>query len=261
MDGEILCLRGVTVRRTGSALLGGVDWTVRAGERWVVVGPNGSGKSTLLAVAATTLMPSAGSVHVLGAELGAVDSRALRSRIGVASALLAGRLEPAMTARDVVLAGRTGALAPWWDRFADVDRDRAGELLVRLGVGGLGGRTFGTLSTGERQRVLLARALMPDPELLLVDEPAAGLDLRGREELVEALAAMAAAPRPGAVVLVTHHLEEVPPGFGHGLVLAAGQAVASGPIAGALTDAALGAAYGIPLRVERDAGRWSARRL
>jgi len=256
----ILDLCAVTVRRSATPILAGVDWTVRAGERWVVVGPNGAGKSTLLAVAATTLFPSAGRVRVLGGELGATDARALRPRIGLASALLADRLEPSQAARDVVLTGRSGALAPWWDRFTDADRARAAGLLDRLGVAALAGRSFGTLSTGERQRVLLARTLMPDPDLVLVDEPAAGLDLRAREELVEALAAMAAAPRPAAIALVTHHLEEVPPGFEHGIVLAGGHALAAGPIADALTDAVLSAAYGIQLRVIRDGTRWGARR-
>lgn len=257
---EILRLQGVTVRRAGVPILAGIDWTVRAGERWVVVGPNGSGKSTLLGLAATTLFPSAGTVRVLGEELGAVDARALRGRIGITSALLAARLEPGQAAGAVVLTGRSGALAPWWDHFSDAERDRATALLDRLGVGSLAGRTFGTLSTGERQRVLLARTLMPDPDLVLVDEPAAGLDLRAREELVDALARMAAAPRPAGIVLVTHHLEEVPPGFGHALVLARGRVLAGGRIDEALTGAALTAAYGIPLRVARAAGRWSARR-
>lgn len=260
MPAPILHLDGVGVRRGGTAILADIAWTVASGERWVIVGPNGAGKSTLVAIAATTLLPSSGRVQVLGGALGAIDARTLRPRIGIASALLAGRLEPAQTAREVVLTGRTGALAPWWDRFTEDDQDRADGLLGRLGIGGLAGRTFGTLSTGERQRVLLARTLMPDPELVLVDEPAAGLDLRAREELVDALAAMAMSSRPAAIVLVTHHLEEVPPAFGHALVLAGGRLVAAGPIDEALTDAALTIAYGIPLRVERDAGRWTARR-
>ncbi len=260
MGREIVRLRRVGVRRGPTPILADVDWTVVAGERWVVVGPNGAGKSTLVAVAATTLFASSGRVEVLGAQLGAVDARRLRARIGLASALLAGRLEPAQSALDVVRTGRTGALAPWWDRSPAEDRARAGALLAALGVGALADRTFGTLSTGERQRVLLARTLMPDPDLVLVDEPAAGLDLRAREELVEALASMAAAARPAAIVLVTHHLEEVAPGFEHALVLARGRVVAAGPIAEALTDGALSAAYGIPLRVARDGGRWSARR-
>ena len=257
---EILHLAGVTVRRSGVPILADIDWTVREGERWVVVGPNGSGKSTLVGVAATTLFPSAGTVRVLGGELGTVDARALRGRIGTASALLAARLEPAQAARDVVLTGRSGALAPWWERFSDAEQQRAEDLLDGLGIGGLAGRTFGTLSTGERQRVLLARTLMPDPDLVLVDEPAAGLDLRAREELVDALARMAVASRPSAIVLVTHHLEEVPPGFGHALVLARGRMLAAGPIEAVLTDATLTAAYSIPLQIARDGGRWTARR-
>ncbi len=256
----MLDLRGVAVARSGVALLGDVDWTVRAGQRWVVIGPNGAGKSTLLAVAATTLGPSAGRVRVLGSELGTIDAREVRPRIGVASALLAARLEPSQAALDVVLTGRTGALAPWWDRFTGDDRVRAAELLERLGVGRLRARTFGTLSTGERQRVLLARTLMPDPDLVLVDEPAAGLDIRAREELVDALAAMAGSPRPSAIVLVTHHLEEVPPGFGHALVLAEGRALACGPIDEVLVDSVLTEAYGIALAVSRDCDRWGARR-
>jgi iron complex transport system ATP-binding protein len=260
MSPEILRLRRVGVRRGPTWILADIDWTVAAGERWVVLGPNGAGKSTLVAVAATTLFPSSGAVHVLGAELGTIDARGLRARIGVASALLAGRLEPSQAARDVVATGRSGALAPWWYRFSDADLARADALLDRLGVGGLAGRTFGTLSTGERQRVLLARVLAPDPDLVLVDEPAAGLDLRAREELVDALGSMAAAVRPAAVVLVTHHLEEVPPGFGHALVLAGGRMIAAGPIGEVLTDAVLSAAYGIPLRVIRDGARWTGRR-
>jgi iron complex transport system ATP-binding protein len=260
MDSEILRLRGVGVRRGATRILADVDWTVAAGERWAVVGPNGAGKSTLVAVAATTLFPSSGSVHVLGGELGTVDARDLRSRIGVASAQLAARLEPAQRALDVVMTGRSGALAPWWDAFSAADRARGTALLEGVGIGALADRTFGTLSTGERQRVLLARTLMPDPDLLLVDEPAAGLDLRAREELVEALGSMARAARPIAIALVTHHLEEVPPGFGHALVLAGGRVISAGTIAGALSDAALTTAYGIPLRVTHEGGRWAARR-
>jgi len=256
----VLEMSGVAVVRGPSEIVAGVDWVVGPGERWVVVGPNGAGKSTLLAVAATTLFPSRGRVRVLGAELGAVDVRALRGRIGVSSAALAAGLEPSQAARDVVLTGRSGALAPWWDRFGEADRARAASLLDRLGVGALAGRSFGSLSTGERQRVLLARMLQPDPELVLVDEPAAGLDLRAREELVEALAGMAAADRPAAIVLVTHHLEEVPPGFDRALVLAAGRMVAAGAIEAALDEVSLSAAYGIALRVERRDGRWTARR-
>jgi iron complex transport system ATP-binding protein len=256
----VLELAGVGIRRGAAWLLAEATLVVRPGERWVVVGPNGAGKSTLLAIAATSLFPTVGRVRVLGAELGRVDARTLRPRIGLTSAALAERFDARLPARQVVVTARTGALAPWWDTYAECDQARALELLRQLGVGDLAERTFGTLSTGERQRVLLARTLLPDPELLLADEPAAGLDLRAREELVNALAGQAARPRPTGIVLVTHHLEEIPPGFEHAMVLAGGHVLAAGPIGGVLVDATLSAAYGIPLRVEGREGRWTARR-
>jgi iron complex transport system ATP-binding protein len=256
----VLQLAGVGVRRGAAWLLADATLAVRPGERWVVVGPNGAGKSTLLAVAATILLPTVGAVRVLGAALRRVDARTLRPRIGLTSAALAERFDPRLRAHEVVVTARTGALAPWWDTYAERDRSRARDLLRQLGVGDLAERTFGTLSTGERQRVLLARTLLPDPEIVLADEPAAGLDLRAREELVDALSAMAAQPRPAGIVLVTHHLEEIPPGFGHALVLAGGRVLAAGPIGAVLVDATLSAAYGIPLRIEGRDGRWTARR-
>jgi iron complex transport system ATP-binding protein len=256
----VLDLRGVTVIRSGSRIVDGVDWRVEAGERWAVVGPNGAGKSTVLAVASTRLWPSLGSVGVLGEEVGRVDARRLRRRIGDAGAALAERFDPSLAATDVVVSAATGALAPWWDAYSDADRDRARELLGLVGVERLADRTFGTLSTGERQRVLLARTLMPDPDLLLLDEPAAGLDLGAREDLVDRLAALAAQPRPAAIVLVTHHLEEVPPGFDRALLLAHGRVVAQGPIDDVIADGPVSAAYELPLRVRRDEGRFSARR-
>lgn len=260
MPHPVLDLRHVSVLRAGVAIVDAVDWRVDPGERWVVAGPNGAGKSTLLAVASTRLWPSRGTVGVLGEEIGRVDARRLRRRIGDAGAALAERLHPDLTAVDVVVSAATGALAPWWDAYSGVDRERAHELLLLVGVVHLAERTFGTLSTGERQRVLLARTLMPDPDLLLLDEPAAGLDLGAREDLVDRLAALAAGPRPAAIVLVTHHLEEVPPGFDRALLLAHGRVVASGPIEEVLASGPLSAAYEIPLRVSRDDGRYSARR-
>ena len=256
----VLELAGVGVRRGSAWLLAGVSLLVRPGQRWVIVGPNGAGKTTLLAIAATTLAPTIGRVSVLGAQLGRVDARTLRPRIGLISAALAERFDARLRAREVVVTAQTGALAPWWDTYETHDETRALALLGQLGVRALAERAFGTLSTGERQRVLLARTLMPDPDLVLADEPAAGLDLRAREELVDALALLAAGPRPLGIVLVTHHLEEVPPGFGHALVLAGGRVVAAGPIDRVLVDATLSAAYRIPLRVESRDGRWSARR-
>lgn len=256
----VLELAGVGVRRGTSWLLADATLLVMPGERWVVVGPNGAGKSTLLAVAATSLFPTVGRASVLGAVLGRQDARVLRHRIGLTSAALAERFDPRLTARDIVVSARTGALAPWWDTYAEWDQARALALLAELGVGELAERTFGTLSTGERQRVLLARTLMPDPDLVLADEPAAGLDLRAREELVDALARMATRSRPAGVVLVTHHLEEIPPGFDRAMILTGGRVLAAGPIADVLVDATLSAAYGIPLRVEAREGRWTARR-
>lgn len=256
----VIELVGIGVRRGPAWLLADVSLGVMPGQRWVVVGPNGAGKSTLVGVIATNIFPTVGRVRVLGDELGRVDVRTLRPRIGLTSAALAERFDPRLPAREVVVTARTGALAPWWDEYAERDQVRALELLRELGVGDLAERSFGTLSTGERQRVLLARTLLPDPDIVLADEPAAGLDLRAREELVDALAGLAARPRPAGIVLVTHHLEEIPPGFGQAMVLAGGRVLATGPIDAVLVDATLSAAYGIPLRVEGREARWTARR-
>jgi iron complex transport system ATP-binding protein len=256
---EVLRLEGVAVRRSGRTILGPLDWTVRAGERWVVFGPNGSGKTTLLQVASTYLWPSAGSVSVLGERIGSVDARTLRETIGYAGSALERAIPDDVAALDVVMTARHAALAPWWHRYTDADRARALELLVRLGVGAFANRSFGLLSTGERRRVQIARALMPDPRLLLLDEPGAGLDLGAREALLADLAALSKDPRLAAIVLVSHHVEEIPPGFGHALVLGDGRAVASGPIAVALASEPLSAAFGLPLVVERSDGRFSAR--
>ena len=254
----VLDLRGVSVIRSGAWIVDTVDWRVLAGERWVVLGPNGAGKSTLVSIASTRLWPSRGTVAVLDQEIGRVDARVLRRRIGDASAALAERFHADVTAADVVVSAATGALAPWWDTYSGADRDRAHGLLDLVGVAALAERTFGTLSTGERQRVLLARTLMPDPDLLLLDEPAAGLDLGAREDLVARLEALAAQPRPAAIALVTHHLEEVPRGFDRALLLASGRVVAVGGTADVIADAPLSAAYGLPLRVARRDGRYTA---
>lgn len=259
MPADVLKLRGVTVRRAGRTILGPIDWTVRAGERWVVFGPNGSGKTTVLQVASTYLWPSTGSVEVLGETIGTVDARRLRETIGYAGSGLERAISDDVMALDVVMTARHAALAPWWHRYTDADRARATGLLERLGIGAFAERSFGTLSTGERRRVQIARALMPDPRLLLLDEPGAGLDLGARETLLVDLATLARDPALAAIVLVSHHVEEVPAGFGHGLVLAAGCAVAAGPIEMALASGPLSAAFGRPLVVERVAGRFAAR--
>ena len=254
----VVALSGVSVRRSGRTILGPLDWAVGSGERWVVIGPNGSGKTTLVQVASTNLWPTTGSVDVLGSRIGRVDARELRRRIGYASAIQEPAFEPALTARDVVMTARHGALAPWWHTFEDADRARADELLDRLGVGSLSDRAVGLLSTGERRRVQIARALMPDPELLILDEPAAGLDVGARETLVADLGRLAGLARPAAIVLVTHHVEEIPSGFGHALVLGAGRIAGAGPIDAILGGPAPAAAFGVPLRIDRRDGRYRA---
>ena len=254
----ILRLSGVSVRRSGRTLLGPIDWSIASGDRWVVIGPNGSGKTTLVHVASTYLWPTSGTVEVLGETIGRVDARELRRRVGYAGAGLETAIDPALTALDVVVTARHAALGPWWHTYSDDDRARAGELLWAIGVGELAGRPFGQLSTGERRRVQIARALMPAPDLLILDEPGASLDLGAREALVRDLAGLAAAPTPSAVVLVTHHVEEIPAGFGHALVLSAGRVVAAGAIDQTLTGTVISEAFGLPISVERTNGRFRA---
>jgi iron complex transport system ATP-binding protein len=255
----VVRLRNVTVRRSGRTILGPLDWTIGRSERWVVVGPNGSGKTTLVQVASTNLWPTTGSVEVLGATIGRVDARELRRRVGYAGAGLEPAFDPDLPASDIVVSARHAALATWWHAYSANDRERAGSLLDHLGVGDLADRPFGLLSTGERRRVQIARALMPDPDLLILDEPAAGLDLGARETLVRDLGRLAGSGAPLAIVLVTHHVEEIPVGFGHGLVLGSGRAVAAGSIGRAINGEALSAAFGIPIRVDRLDGRFQAR--
>ena len=254
-----VALDGVTVRFDGVAVLADLDWEVRAGERWVVVGPNGAGKTTVLRLAALRQHPTAGTVEVLGGRLGRCDVRELRRRIAYASTALAATLDARMTAAEVVMTGEHAALAPWWHTYDEADRERARGLLDRVGCARLADHRLPTLSAGELQRVLLARALVRDPDLLLLDEPTAGLDIAGREELVGYLGDLAADVRTPPVVMVTHHLEEVPPGFTHALALRAGTVVASGPIGDVLVDEVLTACFGLPLRVEAAEGRFTAR--
>lgn len=254
-----LLLDGVGLDRDGRAILGDITWSVAAGQRWAVLGPNGCGKTTLLRIAALRLHPSRGEVEVLGHRLGRVDIRALHARIGLVSAAMVDLLRPELSAHDVVLTARRGALEPWWHTYDDADRARAESLLDRFGVGAHADQTFGTLSSGERQRVQLARTLMTEPDLVLLDEPTAGLDLGGREDLLERLAHLARDPTTPPLVLVTHHVDEIPEGFTHALVLAAGAVVARGPIAEVITGEVLGEAFGLALEVEHRDGRWTAR--
>lgn len=259
MTRPVLHLDGVSVRRDDTLLLDRIDWRIEPGQHWVVLGPNGSGKSTLLRLAALHLHPSEGSVQVLGETLGRTDTRVLRRRIGYAAAALAASLRSGIDAADVVMTARYGALETWWHDYDDADRERARQLLKQVGCVDRADHAFGTLSSGERQRVLLARTLMTDPELLLLDEPTAALDLGGREELVDTLAVLAADPDTPPMALVTHHVEEIPPGFTHCLMLAGGRVAATGPLDDVLTSRALSDCYGLDLRLANEAGRWSVR--
>ena len=256
----VLEFSDVTVRRGDAVLLDRITWVVREGERWVVLGPNGAGKTTLLQVAAAQLHPTGGAAGVLGELIGAVDVFELRPRIGLTSAALAERVPRHEIVRDAVLSAAYGVLGRWQEDYGHEDHRRADDLLIEVGVQHLAERTFGTLSEGERKRVLVARALMTDPELLLLDEPAAGLDLGGREDLVSTLSTLAYDPESPATVLVSHHVEEIPPGFTHALLLRQGRVVAEGPIDEALTEGSLTAAFGMPLALSKADGRYAARR-
>jgi iron complex transport system ATP-binding protein len=254
-----LALRDVVVQRDGSTILDNISIEVRAQQRWVMLGANGSGKTTLVRIMALYDHPSSGTVDVLGERLGRTDVRTLRTRIGYASAAMADQLRPGLSAHDVVRTARHGALEPWWHRYTDEDDRQATRCLDRLHVAHLGHRTFGSLSSGERQRVLLARTLMNDPAVLLLDEPSARLDLGGREELVATLSALAADPTAPPFVVVTHHVDEIPPGATHVLMLREGRTLAVGPIDDVLDDAVLSSCFGIDLALERRAdGRLSA---
>src|SRR4051795_8115843 len=250
----------VTVRRGSATLLDTISWRVVGGERWVVLGPNGAGKTTLLQVASAQIHPTDGVAGILDEVLGTVDVFELRPRIGLTSAALAERIPRHELVRDVVVSASYGVVGRWREAYEDLDHDRARELLAQVGADHLLDRTFGTLSEGERKRVQIARALMADPELLLLDEPAAGLDLGGREDLVSTLSVLAMDQSSPATVLVSHHVEEIPPGFTHGLLLRQGRVVASGLLDDVLTEQNLSTTFGMPLVLQHAAGRWSARR-
>jgi iron complex transport system ATP-binding protein len=250
----------VDVVRGTAHLLRGVDWTVLPDQRWVVLGPNGAGKTTLLQLAGAHLHPTRGEVRLLGETLGAVDVFELRPRIGLTSAALAQRIEPGERTGDVVLSAGYAIVGRGRERYDIDDLTRAALLLQQWGVQAIAHRPFGTLSEGERKRTQIARALMTDPELLLLDEPGAGLDLGGREDLVSRLSDLARSASAPAQVLVTHHVEEIPAGYTHALLLREGVVVASGPLSQVLTGERLSETFGLPLQLERSGGRFTARR-
>ncbi len=255
---EVLRIEGAFVwTPTGESILSGVTWTVRQGEQWALLGPNGAGKSTLLALAGAVRHPSAGAVTVLGGRLGRVDMPALRRRIGVVNPAF--RLLDWLTAEEIVWTGVTGTVRPLPERYGVEERARARQLLALLGCERLAERRIDSCSQGERQRVRVARALMPKPDLLLLDEPATGLDLPAREALLEALATLAAAEPRLATILVTHHLEELPASTSHAVLLRAGRIVAAGTADSVLTDGSVSDCFGFDVRVGREEGRWTAR--
>ncbi len=253
-----LSLTGVELVRGNSTILHDINWTVDDGQRWIVLGANGSGKTSLVRIASLYTHPSAGTVEVLGGRLGQIDVRRHRTRIGVVSASFADLLRPGLSAVDVVMTAKNAALESWWHSYDDADRARAHELLARFGCDALATHAFVTLSSGERQRVQLARTLMAEPGLLLLDEPTAGLDLGGREDLVQRLASLASDPATPATVLVTHHVDEIPPGYDHVLLLRDGRVMASGAIDDVLTSASLSECFGVAVTLERRNGRFAA---
>ncbi|MBW8173216.1 ABC transporter ATP-binding protein [Ornithinimicrobium sp. Arc0846-15] len=256
---DVLELAGVGVRRGNTDLLRDVTWSVEEGERWVILGPNGAGKTTLLQIAAARMHPTSGVAGVLGEVMGTVDVFELRPRIGVSSATIAERIPADEKVSDVVITASWAVVGRWREEYDPMDEQRGLELLDALGVGHLKDRRYGTLSEGERKRVQIARALMTDPELMLLDEPAAGLDLRGREDLVGRLQLLAEDVTAPAMVLVTHHVEEIPPGFTDILMLRDGEVVAAGPLEVTLTAENLSKTFDLPLVVDRHGPRWSAR--
>ena len=256
--GPVLALRGVSRTIDGIKVLRGIDWEVGPGQRWVVLGPNGSGKTTLVRIATMWEHPSGGTVELLGRRLGRIDVRRLRAHVGFTSAAMADMLRPSLTAVEAVMTAKHAALEPWWHTYDDEDFHRARAALRRVGCGHRADHRFGTLSSGERQRVLLARAMALQPGVIVLDEPNAGLDLAGREELIGTLRDLAVDPETPPLVLVTHHADEIPDGFTHVLLLRAGTVLAAGPIAETLTSAALSECFGLELGLERRHGRWTA---
>jgi len=257
---SVVVMRAVGVRRGSAYLLADVDLEIHEGERWVVLGPNGAGKTTLMLIASGRMFPTSGEVEVLGELMGAVDMNEVKPRIGWASAALANDIPRGESVLDVVMTGAYAVTGRWREEYDTTDRVRAEALVRAWGLDQLVDRTFGTLSEGERKRALIARSLMSDPELLLLDEPGAGLDLGGREDLVERMHRLAVDPVAPTQVVVTHHVEEIPDGFTHALLLRGGRVVAAGTLADVLTDEMLSSTFGMPLKVQHEGGRWYARR-
>jgi iron complex transport system ATP-binding protein len=256
---EVLSFNNVSVKRSDKTILSDVTWSVKDNERWVIVGPNGAGKTTLLKLAAAQMQPSSGSASVLGEALGEINVFDLRTRIGFASTAIASRIPNSETVLDAVMTASYAVTGRFKEMYEDVDERRARRVLTEWHLSEYADRAFGTLSDGERKRVQIARAVMPDPELLLLDEPVASLDIGSREATIKILSGYASHPAAPAIIMVTHHLEEIPAGFTHALVLNEGRIIASGPINHTLTTEKLSEAYGLPLEVAFQAGRFAVR--
>lgn len=256
---QVLEFSDVVVRRNARNIVDRVDWSVTDDQRWVVLGPNGAGKTTVLQLAASLLHPTSGTVEILEERLGRTDVFELRPRIGFASSAMARRIPAEETVLDVVLTAAYAVTGRWREDYEDIDERRAMRVLAEWKLDGLADRTFGTLSDGEQKRVQIARAVMTDPELLLLDEPTASLDLGAREELLALLGGYAQAPTTPAMIMVTHHVEEIPVGFTHVLLLREGRLVAAGPLADALTAESLTETFGLPISLTEEDGRYAAR--
>ncbi|WP_092966813.1 ABC transporter ATP-binding protein [Agromyces sp. CF514] len=259
MASTVLQFRDVSVVRDGNPILDSVTWSVGSDERWVVLGPNGAGKTTLLQIAAAAMHPTSGEASVLEEQLGKADVFELRPMIGFASTAMARKIPRNETVIDSVLTAAYSVTGRWNEEYEEIDVRRAQRVLSEWGLEGFADRRFGSLSDGEQKRVQIARSVMTDPELLLLDEPAASLDLGAREELVGLLGGYASSSASPAIVMVTHHVEEIPNGFTHALLLAKGKVVAAGPLAEALTGETLTNAFGIPIELSEANGRYTAR--
>lgn len=255
---QVLQVENVTVVRDGKTILGPIDWQVNENERWVILGPNGAGKSTLFSLCSSQIHPTTGTVHILGSKLGAVDVFEIRPRIGFMGSTLVNQFPEDEKVLDVVLTAAYAMLGRWQEAYELWDESRAQGLLTTLGVRELAERKFFTLSEGEKKRTLIARSLMADPEILLLDEPAAGLDLGGREDLLRRFDALASDPYSPATLMITHHIEEIPAGSTHALLLKSGNIVASGAIGGVVTSENLTTAYEMPINVAVTNNRFTA---
>lgn len=256
---QVLSFQDLSVVRGGKKILDNINWSVNEDQRWVIVGPNGAGKTTLLKIAAAQLQPSSGSASVLGEQLGEVNVFDLRTRIGFGSTAIAGRIPNSETVMDAVMTASYAITGRFKEKYEDVDERRAKRVLGEWNLAELADRPFGTLSDGEKKRTQIARAVMPDPELLLLDEPVASLDIGSREATIKILSGYASHPKAPAIIMVTHHLEEIPVGFTHALVIAEGKIAASGPINQTLTTDVLSQAYGLELEVVFLNGRFAVR--